>query len=303
MLGLTLQSSSREAPARSGLPPGLSAPRRRTIAGASAIFCLCGLGLSATATVIAFFGAGLLLLAQQSGQTGRPEIPPGRFIAQPATAALPAAPKPAIAISAPPAIQSGVLRPAGKVSALAPPAATAIKAPAHQVAAPTSAPRVTADANPPSPARKGAPAGETLPAMASLPRPDAPVPGTPAGAATATPGQRSRPSQSAAPRDQPLSPSLPKAEIASLLVRGDAAFRRGDLATARLFYERAIEGGEGRGALGTGATYDPFFLRRFHLWTQRADPSAARAWYLRARDLGASEAEHRLARLNANPAR
>jgi hypothetical protein len=303
MLGLTLQSSSREAPVRSGLPPGSSAPRRRTIAGASAIFCLCGLGLSATATVIAFFGAGLLLLAQQSGQTGRPEIPPGRFIPQPAAAALPAAPKPAITVSAPSAIQRPALRQAGKVSALAPPAATAIKAPAHQVAAPTSAPRATADANPPSPARKGAAAGETLPAVASVPRPDAPVPGTPVGASTAAPGQRSRPSQSAAPRDQPLSPSLPKVQIASLLVRGDAAFRRGDLATARLFYERTIEAGEGRGALGTGATYDPFFLRRFHLWTQRADPSAARAWYLRARDLGASDAERRLARLNANPAR
>ena len=283
---------------RSGLPPGPSAPRRRTIGGASAIFCLCGLGLSATATVIAFFGAGLLLLAQQSGQTGRPEIPPGRFIPQPATAALPAAPKPAIAVSAPSAIQSSALRQAGKASALAPPAA-AIKTPANQVPAPMPpAPRTAADAHPPFTAPGGAPA-----AMASLPRSDAPVPGTPARVATAVPGQRAPPSQSAALPDLPPIPSLSKAEIASLLVRGDAAFRRGDLATARLFYERAIEAGEGRGALGTGATYDPFFLRRFHLWTQHADPSAARAWYLRARDLGASEAEHRLARLNANPAR
>jgi hypothetical protein len=51
--------------------------------------------------------------------------------------------------------------------------------------------------------------------------------------------------------------------------------------------------------MGIGASYDPLFLRRFHMWTQRADPDAARSWYLRARDLGTAAATSRLDRLNA----
>jgi TPR repeat protein len=50
-----------------------------------------------------------------------------------------------------------------------------------------------------------------------------------------------------------------------------------------------------------GATYDPHFLRRYHLWTQRADPIEARRWYRRALDLGASEAGPRLDSLKAAP--
>ncbi|MBV8121743.1 MAG: hypothetical protein JO081_17600 [Alphaproteobacteria bacterium] len=52
-----------------------------------------------------------------------------------------------------------------------------------------------------------------------------------------------------------------------------------------------------------GASYDPLFLRRFHLWTQASDPEVARTWYLRARDLGVPEAAGRLDRLDAKPVR
>jgi hypothetical protein len=52
-----------------------------------------------------------------------------------------------------------------------------------------------------------------------------------------------------------------------------------------------------------GASYDPLFLRRFHLWTQASDADVARAWYLRARNLGVPEAEGRLDRLDAKPVR
>jgi TPR repeat protein len=96
---------------------------------------------------------------------------------------------------------------------------------------------------------------------------------------------------------------LPPAEIATLLTRGDAAFRDGDLTSARLYYLRAFGAGDGRGALGIGASYDPWFLRRFHLWTQRADPTEAKAWYVRARDLGSTEAESRLDRYKTRPPR
>lgn len=110
--------------------------------------------------------------------------------------------------------------------------------------------------------------------------------------------QRGAPA-SAASAEQLANSALEKSEILTLLDEGDAAFQRDDLATARLFYQRAIEAGEGRGALGMGATYDPFFLRRFRLWTQHVDLNKARSWYLRARDLGAAEADARLAKLKA----
>jgi hypothetical protein len=91
--------------------------------------------------------------------------------------------------------------------------------------------------------------------------------------------------------------------MTALLTQGDDAFREGDLTSARLYYLRAFAVGDGRGALGIGASYDPLFLRRFHLWTERADRNEARVWYLRARSLGASEAEGRLAKLKAKSPR
>jgi hypothetical protein len=95
--------------------------------------------------------------------------------------------------------------------------------------------------------------------------------------------------------------ALSPAEIAALLAAGDTAFRRGDLAAARISYRRVYEAGEGRGALGIGASYDPLFLQHFHLTRAHPDPAEARAWYQRAKALGAAEATGRLDRLAAKP--
>jgi TPR repeat protein len=73
--------------------------------------------------------------------------------------------------------------------------------------------------------------------------------------------------------------------IALLLARGDTFLRRGDVASARAFYERAADAGGGRAALRMGATFDPAFLG------VRGDPAEARRWYQRARDLGEAEGE------------
>jgi TPR repeat protein len=83
-------------------------------------------------------------------------------------------------------------------------------------------------------------------------------------------------------------------EIAELVARGDAFLRTGDVASARLFYERAADAGDGRAALRVGATFDPAFLDRPALHAARGDPAEARVWYHRARDLGEAEAERRL---------
>ena len=75
-----------------------------------------------------------------------------------------------------------------------------------------------------------------------------------------------------------------------LLARGDSLLGVGDVASARLFYERAANGGDGQAALRLGETYDPAFLERARLRVQ-GDAARAVFWYGRARELGASEVE------------
>jgi hypothetical protein len=88
-------------------------------------------------------------------------------------------------------------------------------------------------------------------------------------------------------------------EIASLLARGDTLLSIGDVASARLFYEHAVDAGGGLAAIRLGETFDPPFLDRVRLRGVRGDPVAALFWYRRARDLGASEAEVLLKALGA----
>jgi TPR repeat protein len=76
-----------------------------------------------------------------------------------------------------------------------------------------------------------------------------------------------------------------------LLARGDRLLSIGDVTSARLFYERAADGGAGLAAVRLGETYDPVFLDRVHLRGVRADRGTALFWYRRARDLGAIDAE------------
>jgi TPR repeat protein len=84
------------------------------------------------------------------------------------------------------------------------------------------------------------------------------------------------------------------AEIRELLQHGDSLLRIGDVASARLFYERAAAAGDGRAALRLGATFDPAFLERLGLGKLQADAAEARSWYSRALDLGVIEAKRQL---------
>jgi TPR repeat protein len=84
--------------------------------------------------------------------------------------------------------------------------------------------------------------------------------------------------------------SPPSADTSMLLARGDSLLGMGDIASARLFYERAADTGDGQAALRLGETYDPAFLERARLRVQ-GDRARAVLWYQRARELGASEAE------------
>ena len=102
-------------------------------------------------------------------------------------------------------------------------------------------------------------------------------------APSASPGAPA-PAEIEAPSDE----RLPAAEIGALLARGDAVLRTGDIASARLFYERAAEAGDGQAALRAGATFDPAFLASLGLRSMQGDPATARWWYARAHQLGAA---------------
>lgn len=86
------------------------------------------------------------------------------------------------------------------------------------------------------------------------------------------------------------------AEIAVLTARGDGFLKAGDIASARLFYERAANAGDGAAALYLGATFDPGFLARAGIRGILGDPAQASYWYRRARDLGEAAAAERLKR-------
>ena len=82
-----------------------------------------------------------------------------------------------------------------------------------------------------------------------------------------------------------------------LLKRGDAMLALGDLAAARLLYERAAAAGDSRGAIGVGRTYDPKVLLQIGARGIQADPDRAAAWYHKAQDLGDTTAAAQLRQL------
>ena len=84
---------------------------------------------------------------------------------------------------------------------------------------------------------------------------------------------------------------LSAAEIAALVERGDAFLGAGDIASARLFFERAADLGDDRAAMRMAVTYDAEFLDRAGLHGLRSDPEQAALWYRRAHELGKGKAE------------
>ncbi|MBV1797539.1 polysaccharide biosynthesis/export family protein [Siccirubricoccus sp. G192] len=98
--------------------------------------------------------------------------------------------------------------------------------------------------------------------------------------------------------DQPSRSEPEQAMIAALLRRGHALLALGDISGARRFFERAALSGSAEGALAAGGTHDPIALGRLRAVGIQPDPAAAAAWYRRATELGAADAEIRLAALN-----
>jgi TPR repeat protein len=196
--------------------------------------------------------------------------------ATPDSAGADTAPAGARAMPALPTVSATTTKPSGYGPPTVPkgtPANAATPLPA-EVAATRHTPQAppSAEPAPTSPLVHEAPEREVVAAVVA-PTPEAP-------------SRVAAPSPTISPNQQRLT----GAEIAALLARGDSLLGAGDIASARLFYERASDAGDGRAALRLGATYDPGFLDRVHL-PHLQGVAQALSWYRRARDLGESEAE------------
>jgi hypothetical protein len=306
-------SSVSDTPARRSLVPsddGAVGSRRQLAASALSVgnlLYLASVGLVATAIIGVFFGVGFLLLGPHANST-----------LSGSTARNPGSEVQSLVYGRSPLSESGH-QPAngrpGPVAAKTPLPGSGNQTPAAVIPLP---PRPAADEDPPREKKETVQSSAELPAAAPPPPPISakdPPPNqeTPAGSPTAkavyrapavfAPAPSPTPSSLAAPSPDAPNAGLSAAELTELLAHGDALLRTGDIASARLFYERAAAAGDGRAALRLGATFDPAFLGSAGLRNAQGDAAEARSWYSRALDLGAAEAKRQLNSLETKQGR
>jgi hypothetical protein len=156
--------------------------------------------------------------------------------------------------------------------------------------------------NEPSEAPAGAvaaPSAETTAGSSSVNVAAAPPSAAAAGRTMAEPVTTPEP----ASRPGADGPRLSAAETAGLVARGDDFLAAGDIASARLFFERAADAGDGRAAMRMALTYDAAFLDRAGLRGLGSDSERATFWYRRARELGEGKAEPPLGSLGTESTR
>ena len=81
------------------------------------------------------------------------------------------------------------------------------------------------------------------------------------------------------------------------MARASEAMARGDIVTARRFYELAFSSGMPGAARGVGSTYDPTVLKETGVAGLKGDAEAAKRWYEKAIAAGDAQAKPRLAKL------
>jgi len=268
-------------------------PRQPTGFSVGIIGYLAALAVLATATIAVFFGIGLLSLVKPSeaitpgitDSTRSDLVQPLASISRPFDRSSVSKQKAPSAQTEPEVSQSAAM------AALPPPPPTPLPDP----------PGATTDP------------GQETPLQSSLATPPTPMAGGLAGAVQIVAAEREMPASEATERSaepsaltadssdpasrppaavpEPPHLVLSAAEIRELLARGDALFRIGDLTSARLYYERAADAGNGQGAMRMGATFDPAFLGQAGSRSVQGDPVKARAWYRKALDLSIVEIE------------
>jgi TPR repeat protein len=102
--------------------------------------------------------------------------------------------------------------------------------------------------------------------------------------------------RSVAVRQQPRQHDA--AEIAQMVKRGADLMANGDVAAARLMYQRAAEAGEASAACALAESYDPLVSGKGRI---PPDLGLALTWYAKAKDLGCAEAPERLEKLAPSP--
>ncbi len=118
-------------------------------------------------------------------------------------------------------------------------------------------------------------------------------------AALATSAQSATPAPAKPIAKTEPAPVVTRPEMAELMARGNQMLATGDIAAARLFFERAAEAGNAAAATAVGKTYDPLFLADAHARGLRGDPVAAARWYRQASAGGDGEADGLMKRLMA----
>jgi hypothetical protein len=126
---------------------------------------------------------------------------------------------------------------------------------------------------------------------------------TSAGAATIQPptNQQTYPDKQApTPEANTAARQTDPDELGAMLRRADDFIKAGDLSSARLLLQRAVEAGSMQAALMLAGTFDPNVLATHSFKDGAADIAMARLWYERAEQLGSSEAPQRLRQLASN---
>jgi TPR repeat protein len=175
-----------------------------------------------------------------------------------------------------------------------------------RAAAPPPSPPTLGFAREPARAAAAAPPPAPAPALASVaaaaaPPPAAPAPAAPPSAPAAAPAPPAQPVVAlAAPSPPPARPAarpipaMEPEEVQLLLRQGEQFMAAGDVATARIVLRRAAEAGVAAAALALGETYDPAVLSKLGTRGMVAEPTTARQWYEKARQLGSNEAARRI---------
>jgi len=99
--------------------------------------------------------------------------------------------------------------------------------------------------------------------------------------------------------EKTVSPETEKA----MLNRAMGIMGNGDIAAARLIFERLASMGSARGALAMAKTYDPQVLSNLNVFGLQPDLVEAAKWYKRAAQLGNEQASERLATIRDAPTR
>jgi hypothetical protein len=98
------------------------------------------------------------------------------------------------------------------------------------------------------------------------------------------------PATSELPRSAPVAQSMSSQEVARLIDKGDRMMGLGDIAAARLFYERALKSDDVRAAIAMGKTYDPLVFDQLQVRGVAPDAQTALSWYSQGAETGNPEA-------------